>query len=106
MRNIMYLRPGNLFKEFYVEESAVRIKDNGRAVQEYTLKEDVVINGCLAAATAKEIARFAQPEHPITHTIVEYARPKAKPDDRLHLGERTFLIYAVDEPGSLGVCTI
>lgn len=102
----MYLRPGNMQKSFAVEESQTTIKDNGRAVIEYSTSRNLVISGCLAAANAREIARFNQLGHPITHTIVQKGRPVAKEDDRLHLGDRTFLIQGVDEAGSLGICTI
>ena len=106
MRDIMYLRPGNMQKSFTVEESQVTIKDNGRAVVEYSTDRNVVIRGCLAMANARESAWFNQIGHPITHTIVQNGRPLAKADDRLHLGDRTFLIQGVDEAGSLGICTI
>lgn len=102
----MYLRPGNMWKNFSVEESHTKIKDNGRAVIEYSTDMNIVLKGCLAQATAREIARFNQIGHPITHTIVQNGRPSAKEDDRLHLGDRTFLIKGVDEAGSLGICTI
>lgn len=43
---------------------------------------------------------------PITHTIVQTGKPMAKAEDKLVLGNRIFLVQGVDEPGSLGVCTI
>lgn len=107
MLSTMYLRPGNLFKEFTVERSDVRLGTNGRSVQTYSFEPLVCLKGCLAAATNSEAARFGQLGHPITHTIVQYGRSRAKEDDRLHLSDgRTFLIRGVDEAGSLGVCTI
>lgn len=106
MRDIMYLRPGNMYKEFSVEESKAEVNEKGRAVPKYSTDNDVVIKGCLSSARTQEIARFDQLGHRITHTIVQNGRPKAKEDDRLHLGNRTFLIHGVDEAGSLGVCTI
>ena len=33
-------------------------------------------------------------------------KPKAKAEDKLVLENRVFLIQGVDEPGSLGLCTI
>ena len=47
-----------------------------------------------------------QLQHPITHTIVQTGKPMAKAEDKLVLGNRIFLVQGVDEPGSLGVCTI
>ena len=106
MRNIMYLRPGNMYKDFSVEESVTKVDKNGRPTLTYSTARDVVIRGCLSAATTREIARFAQLEHPITHTVVQNGRPKAKADDKLHFMDRTFLIKGIDEAGSLGACTI
>ena len=106
MRNFMYLRPGNLYKVFTVEESKTVIKDNGRAVPDYSSERNLTVTGCLAQARTSEIARFAQIGHPITHTIVQVGRRIAKEDDRMHLKDRTFLVKGIDEAGSLGVCTI
>ena len=106
MRNIMYLRPGNLFKDFFVEESKTTIRDNGRPLVTYSPDRNIVIRGVLAEADIDQKVRFRQDGHPITHTIVEYARRKAKEDDRLHLGDRTFLVNGIDEAGNLGICTI
>lgn len=107
MPGVMYLRPGNLFKDFSVERSDVRLGPNGRSVQTYTSDPPMYLKGCLASATTSEIARFDQLGHPISHTVVQYGRRRAKEDDRLHLSDgRTFLVQGVDEAGSVGVCTI
>lgn len=107
MLSTMYLRPGNLFKEFAVERSDIRLAPNGRSVQTYSFDPPTSLKGCLAEARNSEVARFGQLGHPITHTVVQYGRRKAKEDDRLHLSDgRTFLVQGVDEAGSLGVCTI
>lgn len=106
MRNIMYLRPGNMYKDFSVEESKTSVDKNGRPTLTYSTERNVVIRGCLSAATTKELVRFGQLNHPITHTVVQNGRPKAKEDDKLHFADRTFLIKGVDEAGSLGACTI
>lgn len=106
MRNIMYLRPGNMYKDFAVEECVTELDSGGRASVRYDTDKGIMLRGCLAAASSKEIARFGQLGRPVTHTIVQNGRRRAKPDDLLRLGDRTFLIQGVDEAGSLGVCTI
>ena len=106
MRNIMYLRPGNMFKEFIVEESRTTVLENGRAVLEYSTERGIVISGCLALASTQQIARFSQLGRSITHTLINIGRPMAKADDRLHFADKTYLVKGVDEAGSLGVCTI
>lgn len=102
----MYLRPGNLYKEFSVEESIATVNESGRPVMTYNVRKDVVLKGCLSIANTEEKNRFSQVGHPITHTIVQDGRKMAKEDDRLHLGDRTFLIKGIDEVGDLGICTI
>ncbi len=106
MRNYMYLRPGNLYKEFIVEVSHSTVNANGRPVVTYLKDTGIVLKGMLARASAQEIRKFDNLEHPIDHTIVQQGRPKVKPEDKLILGNRVFLVRAVDEPGSIGICTI
>ncbi len=102
----LYVRPGNLYKEFSVEESITTISEAGRPLISYDTSRNIVIKGALANASPEEQTRFKQEGHPITHTIVEQAVKKAKPDDRLHLGNRTFIIKYIDEAGGIGYCTI
>lgn len=54
----------------------------------------------------KGFIEWQQLQHPISHTIIQDGRPKAKAEDKLILGERIFLIQGIDDPGSIGVCTI
>lgn len=100
----MYLRPGNLLKHFVVERYTPTGKTGGRAVYEY--QADGEISAVLAQAKPSEIERFRQDAHPITHTIIQRGRPKARPQDRLILEERQFYIQGVDEIGNLAICTI
>ena len=107
MRNYMYLRPGNLEKEFTIEASMATVNASGRSVTSYS-KTGIKLKGALALASAQEIQQFGNLEHPIDHTIVQQGCPKAKakPEDKLIFENRVFLVCAVDEPGSIGVCTI
>ncbi len=106
MRTLMYLRPGNLYKDFIIEENVSGIGPNGRPNTSY--KDDGVnmLKGVLAEADPRQKMRWEQLQHPITHTIVQNGKPKAKAEDKLVLGDRVFLVRGADEPGSLGVCTI
>ena len=106
MQNFMYLRPGNLYKEFTVERSHTSVLSSGRTVVGYNTEDHLILKGCLAQANATEVAQYDQIGHRITHTIVQNGRRVAKEDDRLHLGDRTFLVKGIDEAGSLGICTI
>lgn len=102
--NLMYLRPGNLFKEFIVESSIQTITSTGRPA--VSMKISGCIKGCLAEASDKERETHSLPDHLVTHTIVQSGPPKAKRTDKLVLDERVFYIVDIDDTGALGVATI
>lgn len=106
MRAFMYLRPGNLYKDFIVEENVTGVTESGRPKTSYEGDGTKMVRGVLAEADNKQKMRWEQLQHPISHTIVQSGRPNAKAEDKLILGERIFLVQGVDEPGSLGICTI
>ena len=106
MRTYMYVRPSRLYKKFSIESSYSTVNANGRPVTGYKSIEGQTLHGMLARASTNEIRKFDSLEHPIDHTIVQDGRPLAKPGDKLLLGKRVFLVRAVDEPGSIGICTI
>ena len=101
----MYLRPGNLFKDFLIESHEETLTKAGKPKSEYVL-QDRIIKGCLAEASPEMRARFAQLEHPITHTVVQRGKPLAKPGDKLILGERYFVVTGVDNADGLGITTL
>lgn len=102
----MYLRPGNLFKDFFVEPRTTAIGGRGRQAITYDTAGTTHLLAVLAEAKPDEIERFKQTEHPITHTITQRGRPKAKAGDRLVHGGRLFYVQGIDEPGELGIWTI
>lgn len=107
---MMYLRPGNLLKDFAV---AVKGSDrvNGRIVDTY-VKTSVILTGTLTVATQTQAEqtknRWDQEQHSLTHTIVNHGPPAAKKGDRLihNDTERVFEVLAVDDVGELGITTI
>ena len=102
----VYLRPGNLFKDFIIEDDTEKIGEFGRRKVSYEQSGKRMLRGCLADATREDRERWGQLQHPITHTIVQRGRPKAKAENKLVLGERVFIIRAVDDCGGLGLTTI
>lgn len=106
MRNYVYLRPGNLYKDFIIEKNITSVGSSGRPKIDYDDSGENMLKGILAEADYKQRERWKQLTHPITHTIVQDGVPKAKSEDKLVFGNRIFLIQGVDEPGSLGICTI
>lgn len=106
MRTFMYLRPGNLYKDFIVEENVAGVSESGRPNTSYVWDGTKMVRGVLTEADNKQKMRWEQLQHPISHTIVQSGRPHAKAEDKLILGERIFLVQGVDEAGGLGICTI
>lgn len=102
----MYLRPGNLYKDFSIEKKGSTISARGRTKTEYNSDPGEQIRAVLAEAKPQEKERWRQLQHPISHTIVQKGTPKAAAEDRLVFGERIFFIQGVDEPGGLGLWTI
>ena len=103
---IFYLRPGNLYKDFFVAKCTSGVDGKGRPVKKYDSDHSVVIHAVLAQATPQEKARWEQIQHPLTHTIVARGHPKAAETDQLTCGNRKFYVQGVDEPGQLGLYTI
>lgn len=102
----MYLRPGNLLKDFTVEKATTNNTQRGRKTTAYDTAGDIRLLAVLAEAKPEEVERFRQQSHPITHTITQRGRPKAKAGDRLVHGGRYFYIQGVDDVGELGITTI
>lgn len=103
---MMYVRPGNLFKEFTVEHNVPTVTGTGRVANSYCGGGAETLKGCLAGATDEDRANHNQKNHIVTHTIVQAGLPKANRGDKLVLGERIFYIVDVDSGGSLGISTI
>lgn len=103
---LMYLRPGNLFKEFVIEDNSQTVTSTGRVANNHSGDGTRTLKGCLAEATKDERESRSAADHPVTHTIVQAGSPKAKRTDKLILGNRTFYIVDIDDAGALGISTI
>ncbi len=103
---LMYLRPGNMFKEFIIENTGQEVSSTGRVVNKHFGNGTKTLKGCLAKATEKDIENHSLPDHIVTHTIVQSGTPRAKRTDRLILGDRLFYICDVDDTGGLGISTL
>ena len=103
---MMYLRPGNLFKEFIIEVNRQMVTSTGRVANRHVGDGTKTRKGCLADATDEDRENHSQKDHIVTHTIVQAGPPKAKRADRLVLGSRVFYIVDINDAGSLGVSTI
>lgn len=103
---IFYLRPGNLYKDFFVAEKTTETDGKGRSKVVYKPDTAKLIHAVFAQATPQEKQRWEQIQHPITHTLVDKGKPKANAGQVLTHGNRRFYIQGVDEPGELALYTI
>lgn len=103
---MMYLRPGNLFKDFIIESNKQVVASTGRVANSHEGSGMETLKGCLAEASDEERTNHSQQDHVVTHTIVQAGSPKAKRTDKLVLGNRTFYIVDIDDAGTLGISTI
>lgn len=102
----MYLRPGNLIKDFVIEPVKRTVTTKGRAQTAYDTETRDVLRGVIASADAKAVARYSQTEHPCTHQIVQRGGKKAKPGDRLVRGHAYYYIIGVDNIAEMGIATL
>ena len=103
---MMYVRPGNLFKEFVIESNGQVVTTTGRVANCYSGDGTNTLKGCLAEASDEDRMNHNQKDHIVTHTIVQSGSPKAKRTDKLVLGNRVFYIVDIDDAGALGISTI
>ena len=103
---LMYLRPGNLLKEFFIENNKQVVTSTGRVANSHSGDGRKTLKGCLAEASDEDRKNHNQKDHVVTHTIVQAGSPKAKRTDKLVLGERVFYIVDIDDTGTLGISTI
>lgn len=106
MRNYMYLRPGNLYKDFIIEARRDEVNSVGRPRATYDDTGCNMLKGMLADADEQTKIRWAQLQHPVTHTIVQNGVQKAKPEDKLIFGNRNFFVQSAVDVGGLGIITI
>lgn len=103
---LMYLRPGNLFKEFIIEANMQSVTGTGRVANIHTGDGTRTLKGCLAEASDEDRTNHSQKDHIVTHTITQAGGAMAKRTDKLILGERAFYVVDIDDAGALGVSTI
>lgn len=103
---MMYIRPGNMFKEFVIESTTQVVTGTGRVANAHAGDGTKTLKGCLAEASDEDRMNHNQKDHVVTHTVVQAGNPKAKRGDRLVLGSRVFYIVDIDDAGALGISTL
>lgn len=106
---MMYLRPGNLYKDFVVERKMEKVSTDGRPMEVYE-KVEGLVQGIIAEATQYQGDKYKhlwnQEQHSLTHTIISRGCAFAKKGDKLVHNDRVFEVLTVDNPGELGITTI
>lgn len=106
--NMIYLRPGNLWKNFKVLKMHANNID-GYATNSYK-DTGLIVDGVLAQATAtdKDLTKhlWDQKLHSLTHTLVMLESRSLKKMDMLAYEDKAYLVLAIDNVGDLGVASI
>lgn len=108
IRRPMYLRPGNLYKDFDVIRLKVEMV-SGFSKESYVNNGERV-KGILSEADSNQSEkmkhRWDQDQHSLTHTLVANGRSGVRKGDHLVLGERGFLVLVVDDASAIGISDI
>ena len=75
----MYLRPGNLFKDFVVESNTQVVTASGRVANAPKGDGSKIIRGCLAESTKEQKESHSTRDRVCTHTIVQAVRKQRSP---------------------------
>ena len=99
----MYLRPGNLGRDFIIERKTAGISASGRTAVTFEPTGEV-LHGVLSNAKTSEIQKWQQLQHDITHTVIQRAGGvRVDTGDRLNLNCLYFYIQGVDDISALGL---
>jgi len=101
----MFLRPGNLLKNFILERCESGVNDMGR-LQKVFKRDSEPFRCVLGSASPHEKEQYGRIDHPVSHTIVHRGRVRAKEGDRFLYGDRAFYVQAVDGGADLGIATV
>ena len=71
---MMYVRPGNLFKDFIIEQNRQVVTSTGRVANCHGGDGTKTLKGCLAEASDEDRTNHSQKDHVVTHTIVQGAQ--------------------------------
>lgn len=91
----------NLNKTFTVQAREASTQNNSGRVITQTDPVTKTLKGMLSNASEKDIERYKQRQHIITHTIVQKSRQVAEREDTLILDTRKFYVQDVENPGGI-----
>lgn len=102
------LPPGTEIRAFDVFRDGERRTPSGRVTMSGAERLGG-IKAVLAAASPREIERWRQLEHPVTHKIIQQGRApfEVRPGDSIAHGGKRYIVQAAPyDPGGLGHWTI
>lgn len=102
----IFLRPGQQFKIYNIYRKVSLTDKKGRV----TFSPDAIpigqVKGMIALASQKELDRWKQAEHPISHTIVVRGKSVVRPEDILELQGEKYYVQGKMDSGGLGIFEI
>jgi head-tail adaptor len=98
--------PGQQIKTFDVYEQEETTDGKGRVTKTPKAVAFSSFSGTISQASQKEIDRWKQTGHPITHTIVIRGTCQAEAENILKLGTRKFYVQGKDDPSELNIFQI
>ena len=100
----MFLRPGNLWKEFHILKYTTK-NEGGYPVSRWS-DTGRTLKGVLAEASSTDADRtkhlWDQDKHSLTHTMVVRGKTDVIKGDMLSLGEGGYYVLVNDDVGALG----
>lgn len=98
----IFYKPGQGLKTYEVFRKKAKRDSRGRVTVETQPELIDAVRGTISRASQKEMARWNQMGHPITHTIVIRGRTKAEAGDELRLFDRAYHVQGKHDPVGVG----
>lgn len=97
----VFLRPGQQIKQFNVYRKVSIKDDKGRVSFSHDAIPIDTIFGSISKANQKELDRWKQVEHPISHTIVVEGTSIVEAEDILEIRGDRYYVQGKDNPGGI-----
>ncbi len=102
----IFLRPGQQIKKFNVYRKGSSKDSKGRVTFKHNATLIGTIFGSISKANQKEMDRWKQVEHPVSHSIVTEGISIVQAEDILELDENKYYVQGKDNPGGISAFEI
>ena len=106
MQNNLMFVAGQQLRTYDVYRKESRKDSKGRVVYDYGEEPIGRIKASISTATQKEVEKYKQMGHPITHTLVQQLRTIVKAEDKLVRDGVNYYVKGVDNPADLNFYAI